>query len=707
MNLYKKNMLKHVMPMNPRRHHKYLYIDANGNYVYPEDVAKKAGNKARGLNAQGQANAVNMRKERAESVKSGNSRMAAKLKGIYDQGQANNVNARKARAESINAGNERIANSKAYKIGKTILGESKAGKAIKKIGKSGIVVGKELSKVTIPEGQRAKQKSKEEIAREDAELERRVSEGMTKFAAKYAEDYYKEQAKKKAEQLPEGWVRDQNGYVYDDIRAMAIDPNDPAYKKKKKRAKKSAKKLIKTSVAHSDTYRSNVMNSHQRMIYSSQLQHAERRNHKYLYKIGDRYIYPEDISRGIKKKAQKIINGPKTYKKDREFMKQPGNSINGINKEEDQIGSAHTGSFIKKKNPDSGYQWTDRREYEEGVERRIRSGKDYSNQIERENANKEANRKVNKKRKLRDIRARKISKSIESRNRENEQARYFDEEADRKRRKRALQHGVEWKRHKYIRKEGNRYIYPEDLEGGHRMHGGKWDNSLNITGADRNHVDIHGNPDVVLSKRYNDRALQSGNAAKMKAKMAVANKDVSKMDEAWKDARKADELYSKSRTGDEKKISSLMSSNIDKKAQAMSRANRLDKEAEKSKIVARRKKSNPDDQRKSAHAGYEEDRKNFPEGGSTEELERQKKKTKARKSASGRGRSFDFNNTKTTRQGSNERREVQQINNAHQKATSYTPSVVGDALVNTDYRDHSGSVERQKRKTALRKRHKK
>lgn len=27
-----------------------------------------------------------------------------------------------------------------------------------------------------------------------------------------------------------------------------------------------------------------------------------------------------------------------------------------------------------------------------------------------------------------------------------------------------LQHGLEWKRHKYIRKEGNRYIYPEDLQ---------------------------------------------------------------------------------------------------------------------------------------------------------------------------------------------------------------------------------------------------
>lgn len=48
------------------------------------------------------------------------------------------------------------------------------------------------------------------------------------------------------------------------------------------------------------------MNSHQRMIYSSQLQHAERRNHKYLYKIGDRYIYPEDVAGKAKSTASNI-----------------------------------------------------------------------------------------------------------------------------------------------------------------------------------------------------------------------------------------------------------------------------------------------------------------------------------------------------------------------------------------------------------------
>lgn len=43
-----------------------------------------------------------------------------------------------------------------------------------------------------------------------------------------------------------------------------------------------------------------AINSYQREMYRSSLEHAERRNHKYLYKIGDRYVYPEDIANGAK-----------------------------------------------------------------------------------------------------------------------------------------------------------------------------------------------------------------------------------------------------------------------------------------------------------------------------------------------------------------------------------------------------------------------
>lgn len=58
------------------------------------------------------------------------------------------------------------------------------------------------------------------------------------------------------------------------------------------------------------------MNLYKREIYKKSLQHAERRNHKYLYKIGDRYIYPEDVATGkashkpsgIADKAKKMLS---------------------------------------------------------------------------------------------------------------------------------------------------------------------------------------------------------------------------------------------------------------------------------------------------------------------------------------------------------------------------------------------------------------
>lgn len=48
------------------------------------------------------------------------------------------------------------------------------------------------------------------------------------------------------------------------------------------------------------------MNLYKREIYKKSLQHAERRNHKYLYKIGDRYIYPEDVAGKAKSMASNI-----------------------------------------------------------------------------------------------------------------------------------------------------------------------------------------------------------------------------------------------------------------------------------------------------------------------------------------------------------------------------------------------------------------
>lgn len=117
------------------------------------------------------------------------------------------------------------------------------------------------------------------------------------------------------------------------------------------------------------------MNSHQRKIYASQLQHAERRNHKYLYKIGDRYVYPEDVSgkakstasnigsmvtatgTAAKTKINKAIADQKQKHKDRVFTnttlpeKLTSKKIGrDDNKELDQIVSAHKESTGRKSN---------------------------------------------------------------------------------------------------------------------------------------------------------------------------------------------------------------------------------------------------------------------------------------------------------------------------------------------------------------------
>ena len=646
MNLYKKNILKHVMPMNPRRHHKYLYIDANGNYVYPKDVAKKAGNKARDLNAQGQADAVNMRKARAESIKAGNSRMAAKLKGIYDQGQANNVNARKARAESINAGNERIANSKAYKVGKTILGETKAGKKLKRLGKYANNVRDEFAGVELPKGNKVKprQKTPKEIAREDAELEKRVSEGMTEFAAKYAEDYYKEQAKKKAEKLPEGWVRDQNGYVYDDIRAMAIDPNDPAYKKKKKRAKKSVAKVVKTSVAHSDTYRSNVMNSHQRMIYSSQIKHGlEWKRHKYLYKDANgNYVYPEDVKNkaagavsNIKNGASKAINAKK------DEMRLIGNAHNrpmsygALDREKTKWDYAH-----------ATREWAndDRREAD-----KYRNGEYFIR----------GNNSYDTKKQFASEKARAIGDAHAS----EERAKQANSDA-----------------HRYM--EGN--IKRNAANPLKRMAADafvKYEHKRNVK-KDKKWKEEHA--DELAANRKKEEAADERHAAAIRKEWALEDQR-----ERGRD-------------------------------QEMERSNRASKVRKEAKANERRRSSEA--QRKSAHAGYEEDRRNFPEGGSTEELERQKKKAKARKSAKERGNTYGTSihmpknprNSKEDQNGKGHKR-LTQINSAHQMSTRLYDDKSDEGarknefkvLEDRRYYDVSGSIERQKRKTALRKRHKK
>ena len=200
MNLYQEYIYRNSLQHGERRrNHKYLYIDSNGRYVYPEDVAKKVGKKARDLNTQGQANAVNMRKARAESAK---------------------------------AGNEKLANSKVAKLAKSAFYDSKAGKLVKSIGD--VAKNIDTSKLKIPKSQKVKPKTQEELDREKAQLDQEMNGYFEDFARQQVREYATNEAKQQA-------VAKQ--FKYDDIGAILADPNNKSKKRKKK--KKSA--AVKTS----------------------------------------------------------------------------------------------------------------------------------------------------------------------------------------------------------------------------------------------------------------------------------------------------------------------------------------------------------------------------------------------------------------------------------------------------------------------------
>lgn len=128
------------------------------------------------------------------------------------------------------------------------------------------------------------------------------------------------------------------------------------------------------------------------------------------------------------------------------------------------------------------------------------------------------------------------------------------------------------------------------------------------------------------------------------------------------------------------------------------------------KRLEERKKINQ--QANSAHEGYYKTQEKFPDGGSTEELERQKRKTKARKSRRKLG--MQSGEIKTAFQSkpdySKKSKDIDQINSAHRESTQKrnigedTPHKL---LVDVNPTGDPGNLEREKRKTALRKRHKK
>ena len=303
--------------------------------------------------------------------------------------------------------------------------------------------------------------------------------------------------------------------------------------------------------------------------------------------------------------------------------------------------------------------------------------------------------------------------------------------------------------HKYLYiDENGRYIYPDDVKksGGHSSGG----TSFSPKKLKGNFLDSF--PETVR-KEENNNAINLAERSKMRRKQAIANRDSlglyksgSDLERAWQldnlsKGKKANtdtyirkqkldksiqkehrKMIDEKRTNDEK----ISKASKQQEQERSGRRDQINKEVEsnrKSKVAkdwnnrwkAEKSKTNSaEQQRKSAHVGYELDKKMYPDGGSTEELGRQKKKTKARKSA--KNVTKDTNvvriSSETRESGRDRHNQHKQINSAHQEATRFRPE--GGHLYNGDWvlesRTHnnsSDSIERQKRKTALRKRRKK
>lgn len=228
-----------------------------------------------------------------------------------------------------------------------------------------------------------------------------------------------------------------------------------------------------------------------------------------------------------------------------------------------------------------------------------------------------------------------------------------------------LVHAGEWGRHKYIRKEGNRYIYPEDLKKANdvQKHHAEVLADRRIAKKDRAHVkedkEITNvmrkelrNYGVNLSKEDANQVrrdintngqIQSAHQRTVSTVSGTYNQERRATDPEAAKAQIAERRRRKEaenrplRTADQQASAHQTSIKKTDNADGTKRMERrvADADTAKAQIKERREKKSKlvEGQRKSAHAGYEADKKAFPEGGSTEELERQKKKTAARKRA--------------------------------------------------------------------------
>ena len=185
MNLYQeqiyKSHLEHSMPRNPRKNHKYLYIDQNGRYIYAEDLKK--GHEA-----------VN---DKLNSLADRQRKAAANLKPKLREAHENFDDKLIGLADTAKEKLKNVDRDKVKEIGKSLLGY----------------------------------KTKKML-------------DYTKEASEIVKEEKKKSKKKSGPDLPEGYETRADGHVYDALGAIAsqaeIDRALAAQKKKK--SKTTAKK---------------------------------------------------------------------------------------------------------------------------------------------------------------------------------------------------------------------------------------------------------------------------------------------------------------------------------------------------------------------------------------------------------------------------------------------------------------------------------
>lgn len=243
-------------------------------------------------------------------------------------------------------------------------------------------------------------------------------------------------------------------------------------------------------------------------------------------------------------------------------------------------------------------------------------------------------------------------------------------------------HAGEWGHHKYIRKEGNRYIYPEDLQKkaqagvqrvkqktkeiyddrkiygdaaknmasdgakvGKQVAKALWDSSkigkiynqgYQVGQEIANHQNSKKDEaQVTRSGETKQNARPTGRKRKvLEGGMEIKKGNKTSTGPVGWNGRTADDInhigadVAKRR---DKRISQTVNAHqgvVANEERLKNHETTAELERQKQKTAARKMAK---EQQKSAHAGYESDKKKFPEGGSTEELELQKRKTASRK----------------------------------------------------------------------------